>query len=247
MSGRNSKIFVTIWFSSWFLNFEKIRIVQIPLATGIRSLKNVISEFLQKNMVPRPWSAEISGLKIYLPDIVIGIRWVFYEDFDHPCPVSPAIARRVYHFWSCRGSRRNRGRPQQPRHYFVLSPGTLAPRDQHRLYVCAHWKFAPFCHLHFSKNTRENHSKVDGPWKVNGPARVFRFRLFGGLLWVVSQTTVHFQSSLPSTFGINSYLSSFDRFSLFLIEWNIELIHDPLFLSLILKNIFLLIPSHVLE
>ena len=90
-------------------------------------------------------------LTIYLPDIVIGIRWVFYEDFEHPCPVSPAVIHRVYHFWSCRGSRRNHGRHQQPRHYFVLSPGTLAPRDQHQLYVCAHWKFAPFCHLHFSR------------------------------------------------------------------------------------------------
>ena len=56
------------------MNFEKFWIVQIPLATGIRSLKNDISEFLQKIMVLWP-SAEVSALnKIYLPDIVIGIR-----------------------------------------------------------------------------------------------------------------------------------------------------------------------------
>ena len=49
-------------------------------------------------MVPRAYSAGDITLKIYLPGIVIGTRLVFYEDFDHPCPVSPAITRRVYHF-----------------------------------------------------------------------------------------------------------------------------------------------------
>ena len=87
---------------------------------------------------------------------MIGIHWAFYEGFEHPYPVSPVIKRQVYHFWSCRGSRRNRGRLQRPRHCFFLWLGTLAPRDQHQLYVCAHWKFAPFCHLHFSKKISVN-------------------------------------------------------------------------------------------